>query len=71
MKVIALQMLAIFNMVAIVGTLGGYEQDFFGLGRCLLQMLFFAVVSVIFVFLAESERYKEQAKKRAKRRAQK
>jgi hypothetical protein len=64
-------MLAIFNMVAIVGTLGGYEQDFFGFGRCLLQMLFFAVVSVIFVFLSENAYYKEQAKKRAKRKAHK
>ena len=55
---------AVMNFVWIFGTFGGYETEMFGLGRCLLQMIFFLGLSVVFGILAENEYYKKQEKKR-------
>ena len=57
---------AVMNFVFVLGTFGGYENDFFGLGRCLLQMIFFLGLSIVFGILAENEYYKKQEKKRKK-----
>ena len=55
---------AVMNFVFIFATFGGYEAEMFGLGRCLLQMIFFFGVSIIFGILAENEYIKKQEKKR-------
>ena len=55
---------AIMNFVFTFATFGGYETGMFGFGRCLLQMLFFLGLSIVFGLLAENEYYKKQEKKR-------
>ena len=50
--------MAVMNFVFVLATFGGYEADMFGLGRCLLQMLFFFAVGCVFSILAENEYYK-------------
>ena len=49
---------AVMNFVFTFATFGGYETGMFGLGRCLLQMLFFFAVGCVFSILAENEYYK-------------
>lgn len=56
--------LAVMNFVFIFASFGGYEQEMFGIVRCLLQMLFFVGLMIVFGILAENEYYKKQAKKR-------
>lgn len=48
----------IMNVVFLFATFGGFEQGMFGIGRCILQMLFFFVVGCVFAILAENEYYK-------------
>ena len=55
---------AVMNFVFIFATFGGFEHGMFGLGRCLLQMIFFLGLSIVFGILAENEYYKKQEKKR-------
>ena len=55
---------AVMNFVFSFASFSVYENDMFGFGRCLLQMIFFFGLSVVFGILAENEYYKKQEKKR-------
>lgn len=54
---------AVMNFVISFASFGGYEQDMFDLGRCVLQMLFFLIIGIIFGLLAENEYYNKHNRK--------
>ena len=59
--------LAVMNFVFIFASFGGFEAGMFGIVRCLLQMLFFLGIAIIFTVLSENEYYRQLAKKRGRK----
>lgn len=50
--------MAVMNFVFTFATFGGYETGMFRMVRCIIQMLFFFGVGIVFTILAENEYYK-------------